>query len=489
MQLPTDIADRLRTLDQPSIVQAWHSLDDQGQQRLLQQMRSIEWSLVSECLSLSKPGDPVPQAASLSWLHQARSPQALLMGSSSNHVLPCDALRTGRHALSRGAIGAILLAGGQGTRLRAHGPKGCYPIGPVSKASLYEILCGKLLAVARRYGRDVPLAVMTSCATDDDTRQYFENHSFFGLNSHNVFFFCQQEVPVLHATDKQFMLESPDHIAMAPDGHGGMLTSLAHRGGLDWFVSKGVEQLVSFQVDNPLIEPLSAEFLGYHLLSKAEMTTQVVRKENPRERVGVIVERDRTFQIVEYSDLPHSIADERLSNGCLRFSCGSIAVHCFDISFMIRMSHNRSALPFHVVHKAVPLLLSNGTIQVPENPNALKFERFIFDLLPQAERVSVVEVDRNNCFAPLKNPLGSQSDGPEHVQRSMLAKARAMMESAGVHVDDGIPIEIDCAHILDVDDIPHFIAPGTRMTAPTVVGRSIPKSITVSETFHKTQGN
>ena len=450
----------------------WDALDEGEQREFAAQLAAVDWHGLPELQRLvaarrSAAGIP---ATAVPDLAAARTPPCLVLGGHRNAIPATDAMHRGEQALREGLVGAILVAGGQGSRLGCNGPKGLYKVGPVSQASLFELLLGKLVAVRRRFGRDVPLAIMTSSATDAGTREFLAAHRHCGLDPAQVLVFQQQDLPALDDTSGNLLLDSPGRLAMAPDGHGGMLVALAKCGGLDWFRRQGVAHVTSFQVDNPLAMPLNREFLGYHLLSGAEFSTQVVRKREPAERVGVVVEADGVHRIVEYSDLPAASAAEQLPDGTLKFHAGSIAVHAFQTAFLERAAASTAALPLHVAHKAVPFLDDAGARVVPKAPNAIKFERFIFDLMPVAKRVCVVEIDPADGFAPLKNPPGAAVDAPEHVHAALVDHARRLLHRAGVGVADGIDVELAADVILDEEDVRSTLPAGATIREPTVVG-------------------
>jgi UDP-N-acetylglucosamine/UDP-N-acetylgalactosamine diphosphorylase len=468
--VPAALAAQLAAVGQSHVFDWWDRLDAAGRSRLVGQLALVDWNQFAMLQRLAAAyGAAIPAAVDMD---RAVTPPCLRLGDASNSIQPEAARSRAESALAAGAVGAILVAGGQGTRLGCTGPKGLYRVGPVSEASLFELLFGKLLAVRRRFGRDVPLAIMTSSATDAETRQFLHRHGCCGLSPDHVHVFRQHDLPALDAATGRLLLDGPDHVAMAPDGHGGMLTALAETGGLDWFARHGAETIVSFQVDNPLTLPLDREFLGYHLLSAAEFSTQVVRKREPAERVGVVVEQGGRTSVVEYSDLPQALAAERLPDGRLRFDAGSIAVHAFARSFLDRAASSSDALPLHLAHKAVPFIDGQAQLVTPRAPNAIKFERFIFDLMPLATRVCLVEIDPAEGFAPLKNPPGAAADAPEHVRAALVAQARRLLERCGISVADGIDVELDATAILDEADVAREMSPGTRIEQPMVVGRS-----------------
>ena len=188
------------------------------------------------------------------------------------------------------------------------------------------------------------------------------------------------------------------------------------------------------QIDNPLVQICQPELIGYHLLAESEMTSQVVEKQDPLDKVGNVVLVDGKMQIIEYSDLPDDVANLRNPDGSLQVWAGSIAVHVFDLQFLQRMATQSDTLPFHVASKKVAHIDSSGNMCCPEEANAIKFERFIFDLLPEAENALVVEVNRAEAFAPLKNASGTSRDSPETTRAAMFARHRAWLCACGAVV-------------------------------------------------------
>jgi UDP-N-acetylglucosamine/UDP-N-acetylgalactosamine diphosphorylase len=123
-----------------------------------------------------------------------------------------------------------------------------------------------------------------------------------------------------------------------------------------------------------------------------------------------------------------------------------------------------------MAHKTVPFIDATGRLVRPAAPNAYKFERFLFDLMPLARTVTLVEVDPAAGFAPLKNAPGAATDTADHVVAAMVAHARRLLERAGVAVAEGIPIELAANQIIDADDITAFLPPGSVIEQPRVIG-------------------
>jgi UDP-N-acetylglucosamine/UDP-N-acetylgalactosamine diphosphorylase len=216
---------------------------------------------------------------------------------------------------------------------------------------------------------------------------------------------------------------------------------------------RGVEHLFYLQVDNPLAPIGDAEFIGYHLLASSELTSVGIAKQTPQDRLGAFANIDGRLNIIEYSDLPEDVAAARDESGTLRFWAGSIAVHVFSVAFLERALTLRDGLPFHIARKKVPYVDENGAVVEPEKANALKFERFIFDLLPHARNPLVVEFAEADIFAPLKNAPGAERDTPEYVQRLMVAQHRRWLEAAGTKVAENLLVEISPLWALDAEGV------------------------------------
>ena len=370
----------------------------------------------------------------------------------------------GEKLLRAGRVGVILVAGGEGTRLGFPHPKGMFPIGVLSHKSLFQLLAEQALARSRRAGRAIPYYVMTSRATHEETVDFFERHGYFGLNRADVQFFSQGNMPAVDRETGKLLLSAPDELALNPDGHGGLLAALSRSKVLDDMRRRGVDYLFYHQVDNPLVAVCDPAFLGFHAARQAEISTKVVAKLTPAEKMGVVVDIDGRTQIIEYSDLPEELAGRRDAAGEIALWAGNTAVHVFSRSLFERLQRDRVELPFHRAIKKVPFIDESGRPVEPAGENAMKFERFIFDVLPLAERSLVVEAQRNEEFCPLKNQSGEFS--PEHVRESMSQRFAAWLRAAGAKLPDGLPVEISPLYALDADELAGKVAPGKSFEGP-----------------------
>jgi UDP-N-acetylglucosamine/UDP-N-acetylgalactosamine diphosphorylase len=260
-------------------------------------------------------------------------------------------------------------------------------------------------------------------------------------------------MPAVDLATGKVLLADKHEVALSPDGHGGMLAALANCGGLDEMERRGIRHLFYCQVDNPLVPLCDPEFIGYHVLAESELSTQVIAKQDPLERVGNLAMVDGRMTIIEYSDLPEPVAHKQNADGSLYLWAGNTGIHVFDVQFLRRMSKTASALPFHLARKKVPYIDVAGKLIEPDAPNAMKFERFIFDLLPAAERAFVMEVDARRAFAPVKNAPGDAHDTPESVQAQMIELHKQWLAGAAASVEPGVPIEISPLFAIDESDV------------------------------------
>lgn len=461
--MPTPFTERLRKVHQEHLLAGWDRLSPDQQAALARQIDAVDFELLARLVRQPQDAGESPSAKALRAqppAHIVRLPQ-----SPTDHAACRRAADKGENLLRQGRVGAILVAGGQGTRLGFDQPKGMYPIGPVSRHTLFQLLAAQLLARGRRAGKSIPYYIMTSDATHEATLAYFRDHDHCGLDPHDVHFFQQGTMPAVDAQSGRVLLAAPGQLATSPDGHGGMLAALERAGLLDDMARRGIDYLYYHQVDNPLAIVCDPAFLGWHVEQGSEVSTKVVAKTGPEEKMGLLVDVDGQTQIIEYSDMPAEVAARRTADGELELWAGSTAIHVFDRAFLDRVVRQRLDLPFHLALKKVPYIDEQGALVQPAAPNACKFERFIFDILPHARRALVVEASRDREFNPVKNASGVNS--PDDVQRSLVELHAGWLRQAGISVPDGTPVEISPLFALDAEETTRRMKGAPPLRGPT----------------------
>ena len=312
----------------------------------------------------------------------------------------------GLEAIKNCKVGAILLAGGQGTRLGFDKAKGMYNIGVSKDLYIFEQLIRNLQKVTDEAGAFVPLYIMTSDKNDAQTRDFFAEHDYFGYNKEYIKFFVQEMVPAVDF-EGNVLVESEDSLAMSPNGNGGWFTSLLKAGLGEDMKEKGVEWLNVFGVDNVLQQIADPVFVGATIQSGCVSGAKVVRKCDPYERVGALCLEDGKPSIIEYYELTPEMAEATNEAGSLLYGFGVILNYLFSVEKLLEISAKQ--MPLHIVEKKVPYIDENGVSVKPEAPNAYKFETLILDMIYMMDNCLSFEVEREKEFAPIKNATGVDS--------------------------------------------------------------------------------
>ncbi len=465
---------RLQAIGQTQLLAFADDLDDAGRRALAARLAAIDLERVPQLAkyALTKdthdatPGklEPAPY-----YPCNAASPQR--PWNREQYEMAGEAL------IRAGKVAAFTVAGGQGSRLGFDGPKGCYPAGAVTGKSLFQMLAEQVRAAGAKYGVTIPWRLMTSPLNHEPTIEFFEKHKHFGLDPKQVGFFQQGVLPSFNDATGKMLLAAKDEPATNPDGHGGSLKALYTSGAVEELQALGVEHLSYTQIDNPLVRMIDPVFIGLHAAapdSSGEMSSKMIAKTDAAEKVGVFCKADGHVRVIEYSDLPAALTNERDERGELRFNAGSPAIHVISLDFVRRLNESPEgfALPLHRAHKKVPHLdLETGELIEPEQPNAIKLETFVFDAIPMCEQSIVLETDRFE-FAPIKNADGNDSPATSYVLQT--ERAAQWLEAAGVRVPRKADGAVDCVielnpltateeSELEKADKPDAIASGERI--------------------------
>ncbi|MCA8980793.1 MAG: UTP--glucose-1-phosphate uridylyltransferase [Planctomycetes bacterium] len=447
--------ERAERAGQGHVFRFWDELTADQRAVLLDQLEAVDYDAL---LELARLFAATPEVAS------TFDPPALFPRErdAAHEARAEEARKAGAELLARGKVGYLLVAGGQASRLGYEGPKGCFPVGPVSGRSLFEVHARRLRAAALRHGTDGPWYVMTSPANDAQTREFFAEHGHFGLDPARVHFFSQAMLPALD-TEGRVLMSSKHELFLAPNGHGGVLAAFAGSGLLAGARDEGIEQISYFQVDNPLVRPADPLFLGLHALADAGMSSKIVTKRDEHEKVGVLGLADGKLGCIEYSDLPDALRGARDEHGQLVFGAGNIAVHAMSLDFLDEVCGHGLKLPWHLARKSMTVVGEDGALTTREGG---KFETFVFDALGLAANSVTLEVDRAEEFSPVKNSAGS--DSPETARRDMCRLHAGWVAHAGLELPastagDAPLVEVDP---LVAETLPEFLAARPKRTEP-----------------------
>lgn len=468
------LAARLQSIGQEHLLRFWSELAPAEQQILVRQIEALDFAALPGWIEQYVRRKPVFE------LPERIEPPMWYPRDPGSPRRPYDAARfraLGEDLVRAGKVAAFCVAGGQGTRLGWDGPKGTYPATPITRKPLFQVFAEQLLAASRRWGRSIPLYVMTSPLNHEPTVEFFEAHEHFGLDRADVMFFQQGVMPSFDRESGRILLAGKGELALNPDGHGGSLRALHRSGALDDMARRGVVYISYIQVDNPHVRVIDPLFIGLHAAaedSSREMSSKMLPKTGPFEKLGNFCRASGRTTIIEYSDLPDSLAEQRDEKGELRFGAGSLAIHCLGVDFVRRLNTAARgfALPFHRADKKVAHVdLDTCEMIEPTEPNAVKLETFVFDALPLCESSIILETDRVEEFAPIKNLSGV--DSAESSRALQIERAARWLEAAGVKVArDG---QSRCAAVIE-------ISPLTALEAQDLRGRrDLPAVIAVGD--------
>lgn len=409
---------------QAHVLEGIDRLDEETRDRFLARLDAVDWEeLSAPARAHGSPQDSVDAPEVVTLAERAERGAALASA--------------GEEALRAGRVAVLVVAGGQGTRLGFAGPKGCFPIGPHSGKTIYQLQAEKVVSLSRRVGQRLPLLVMTSPATDAETRTFFAEHGRFGLADDQLRVFVQGTVPSLDRVGRA-LLAAPGVLLENPDGHGGTLPALVATGELDRLRGEGIEHLVYVQVDNLLArldDPVLVGLLAEH---EADVVSKVLEKRAPDEKVGNLVRSGGRDRVIEYTELSREQTRARTAAGELAFRWGSPALHAWSVDFLARLAERGYRPPLHRSAKPLRAWLGEGLQQV----EGWKLERFVFDLIPEAERSVALEIRREDEFAPVKNASGA--DSPATALELTQRLAVEWLRTAGLRVDlpPGARVEI-----------------------------------------------
>lgn len=390
------------------------SLEKWGQKHLL---------IAFQELSIAKKNEFFQQLSSFPFFEKGESfPKPSFSPASLKISSPSDE-EMGKKLLKEGKAACVILAAGQGTRLGFKGPKGLFPISIVKKKSLFQIFCEKMTAVQNQLGVKLQLAIMCSKENEKEITNFFQKHTFFGLNSSQVHFFVQSELPLMDAEGKWF-LDAEGKIATGPDGNGAFYNSF-YNTIFPKFQEVGIENLFVIPIDNPLADPFHAELLGFHTRLQNEVSLIGVELLDPSEKMGVIVEESGKIRIMEYLHIDPILLKKALLEGKVYANTN---LFCLNMSFVKKAAACGAILPNYAVKKEL------------QQKEVYKWEKFIFDAFILAEKSSAMSCPRNRCYAPLK----SQKSIPE-VQQALLKLDQEILRSLLRSQVDEVPLELDMA--------------------------------------------
>lgn len=386
--------EKLEKYGQLQVLKYYDELTTEEKEELLAQIEDMDLAMVEACKhknELNQKGKITPLSAMQLNEIEARKDEFTAVG--------IDAIKAGK-------VGAVLLAGGMGTRLGSDAPKGVYNIGLTKDVFIFQRLIENLMDVVRAADTWIHLFIMTSDKNHEATTNFFKEKNYFGYNPDYVTFFMQDMAPATDYDGKVYM-EAKNKISSSPNGNGGWFSSMMKWGVVDKIHEAGIEWLNVFAVDNVLQRIADPCFVGATIVTASDVGAKVVRKNAPDEKVGVMCLEDGKPSIVEYYELTEDLMNAKDENGDPAYNFGVILNYLFKEKVLEDIVAKK--LPLHIVEKKIPYLNEAGQLVKPEEPNGYKYEQLVLDMIHELDSCLPYEVVRNHEFAPIKNKTGVDS--------------------------------------------------------------------------------
>ena len=399
MDKSQDVIALLKKYNQEHIIKFMDTLNDQEREALENQILEIDFQQLSELYDNSKRKIEIKENK----IEEIKYIDKQKMGNSKKEHLE----NLAKSIISTGKYAVVTMAGGQGTRLEHTGPKGTFKLDVYGKGKyLFEILTDNLKEANKKYGITIPWYIMTSEENNNDTYEFLEKHNYFGYDKNYVMLFKQGELPLI-SLDGKLLIGKNKLIKLASDGNGGTFTSLRTSGALADMKERGIKWVFIGGVDNVLLKMVDPILLGFAIEKNVQIASKSIVKANPHEKVGVFCKMNGHPKVIEYSELPEKMAEELDIDGELKYGESHIMCNLFTIEAIEEIS--KQPLIYHSAVKKCSYIDENGKEVIPQEPNAYKFEAFIFDAFTFFDDIAILRGKREEDFAPVKNKEGVDS--------------------------------------------------------------------------------
>ena len=399
-----EMREKLNRYRQAHLIRFYGELSAAEKGLLESQLETIEFALMERLFrqiqeqKAEPPAgiEPIPCAVEAAWTTQEKQ---------KYYFRGMDILRDGKYA-------AVTMAGGQGTRLGHPGPKGTFRIYVPEEISLFEIQCRRLKARSEECGKIIPWYIMTSEENDAETKRFFRENGFFGYPEEDIVFFRQFMLPMLDQNGK-LLLEEKYKIREGADGHGGIFRAMRKRGITEDLKRRGIEWVYTGGIDNVLARPADPLLIGYLAENHYELGGKSIIKRDAYEKAGVFCRKNGRPFVIEYTEIPAELAEQRDDAGAFVYGDAHILCNLFRTDVFDKMGEE--GLPYHAACKKASFIDAEGRRIEPDQPNAYKFEAFLFDAFSFYQKMGILRVEREREFAPIKNRTGE--DSPETAQK------------------------------------------------------------------------
>lgn len=392
-----NIKDMLKKYNQEHLLMFYETLTDEQKQELICDIQNINFE---EMMSFTNAEETLSKASKI-------EPVTAVQKQNLTDIQIEEFKLRGKKIIESGSYAVVTMAGGQGTRLGHSGPKGTFNLKFKDKNRyIFEIFIDYLKQVKSKFGIYLNWYIMTSKDNNKQTIDFFEEHNYFEYPKEKIKFFMQGELPITDLSGN-LLLESKSKILKAADGNGGVFNALSKV--LSNMKKQGVKWVLITGIDNILVNIADELYIGLVDSEKKLNGVKSVVKSSPEEKVGVFCKRDGKPSVIEYSEMSEEMRYAKDENENLKYAESNIVNHLLNIELLEKIQNEK--LPIHKAIKKMNYIDKLGKINEPKEPCLIKYEAFIFDYFTKVDDVTILRVEREKEFAPVKNKEGQ--DSPE----------------------------------------------------------------------------
>lgn len=386
------VRDVLKKYNQEHLIRFIGELTEQQKTNLLNQILNINFDEIMQLYTDFKEDDvnPTEEIEPLPYTIKENLPKNKIK----------QFYNTGIKAIKSGKVGVVTLAGGQGSRLGCKGPKGSFYLETEPKISLFEILANYIKKYANRYQVNIPWYIMTSTSNYFDTINFFENNNFFNFARNNIYFFTQENLPIIDI-DGKLVLSEINKINFASNGNGNVFRALKKANFISDMESRKLQWLFFGGIDNVLLNPLDPVFIGFTILSKLQASSKTLFKEDPSDISWVFAREKGKPGIADCENFTEQVSILKDKKGNYLYREINMLAHLFSLNAVKKLSTIK--LPYHRAFRKNAFINEEGMKQVPDSPNIYKFEQFIFDAFSYFKDIALLRVKKEDEFAPIKD--------------------------------------------------------------------------------------
>lgn len=391
---------KLKQNNQEHIIKLMENLTIEKKEELMDQVLKIDFSQIKELYESTKK--------EIKKENEKIEPIEYVDKSRLTEEEKIKLEKIGEGIIQKGQYAVVTMAGGQGTRLGYSGPKGTYKleVGENGKY-IFEILLDTLKRANKKYNQEINWYIMTGKENDKETKEFFQKNNHFGYNKEKIRFFHQENLPLMDKEGK-ILISKDLKIKEASNGNGGVYKALSKQV-LEDMKEKGIKWIYICGVDNIMANMVDSLLLGLAIKRKVPTASKAIKKAYPEEKVGTFCRRNGKPSIIEYIEMTKEMIYAKNENAELLYGASNIIGHLFNIETLEKLA--KKDLKYHLAVKKNSYINEKKEEIIPTEPNSYKFETFIFDGFEYVDDMIVMQVERDEEFAPIKNATGI--DSPE----------------------------------------------------------------------------